>query len=61
VLYFLGIGAFVAFVIAWFAILFTGTYPPGLFDFMAGVQRWNARTIGYIFLTTEQYPPFTLS
>jgi hypothetical protein len=36
VLFFLDMGAFVAVVIAWFAILFTGSYPRGLFDFVAG-------------------------
>jgi hypothetical protein len=57
-LYFVGIGVFIALVIAWFAILFTGAYPPGLFQFIAGAQRWSARVGGYIFLMTEEYPPF---
>jgi hypothetical protein len=62
VLFFLGIAAFVAVVIAWFAILFTGRYPRGLFDFVAGVIRWDNRVVGYaLILTTDQYPPFRLS
>jgi hypothetical protein len=61
VLFFLGIGAFVAVVIAWFAILFTGRYPRGLFDFVAGTYRWGVRVIAYAFiLTTDAYPPFRL-
>jgi hypothetical protein len=62
VLFFLGIAAFVAVVIAWFAILFTGRYPRGLFDFVAGVIRWDNRVVGYaLILTTDQYPPVRLS
>ena len=61
-LVFLSIAAFVAVVIAWFAILFTGRYPRGLFDFVLGVLRWWNRVIGYAFvLVTDQYPPFRLS
>jgi hypothetical protein len=61
-LIFLWIAAVVAVVIAWFAILFTGRYPRGLFDFVLGVLRWENRVIGYAFiLVTDQYPPFRLS
>ncbi len=60
-LFFLSIAALVAVVIAWFAILFTGRYPRGLFDFVLGVLRWGNRVIGYAFiLVTDQYPPFRL-
>jgi hypothetical protein len=61
-LVFLTIAAVVAVVIAWFAILFTGRYPRGLFDFVLGVLRWGNRVIAYAFvLVTDQYPPFRLS
>ena len=62
VLIFLGIGAVVAVILAWFAILFTGTYPRGLFDYVVGVIRWSNRVTGYAFaLVTDAYPPFSLS
>jgi len=62
VLIFLGIAAFVSVVIAWFAILFTGRYPPGLFDFVVGVLRWSLRVEAYaLLLTTDRYPPFRRS
>src|SRR5213078_2638738 len=62
VLFFLSIAAFVCIVIAWFAILFTGRYPRGLFDFVEGVLRWWTRVVAYAFvLVTDEYPPFSLS
>src|ERR1051325_10167013 len=62
VLVFLFIGAFVAVIIAWFVILFTGRYPRGIFDYVEGVLRWGNRVSGYAFLlVTDQYPPFRLS
>jgi hypothetical protein len=62
VLFFLSVAAFVCIVIAWFAILFTGRYPRGLFDFVEGVLRWWTRVIAYAFvLVTDEYPPFSLS
>ncbi len=61
VLAFLSIAAIVCVVIAWFAILFTGRYPRGLFDFVVGVFRWGLRVAAYAFLlTTDRYPPFAL-
>jgi hypothetical protein len=61
VLYFLWIGAVICVIIAWFAILFTGRYPRGLFDYVVGVNRWALRVYAYaLLLTTDQYPPFSL-
>jgi len=62
ILFFLDIGAIVAVIIAWFAILFTGRYPRGLFAYVEGVIRWHNRVIAYaIVLVTDAYPPFTLA
>lgn len=61
VLFFLAIAALVTVIIAWFAILFTGRYPRGIFDFVVGVIRWGNRVTGYAFvLVTDEYPPFSL-
>ncbi|MCU0309221.1 MAG: DUF4389 domain-containing protein [Thermoleophilia bacterium] len=62
VLVFLNIAAIVVVIVAWFAILFTGRYPRGMFDFVEGVIRWHLRVVGYaIVLVTDRYPPFRLS
>jgi Domain of unknown function (DUF4389) len=62
VLVVLNIAAAVGVIVAWFAILFTGRYPKGIFRFVEGVLRWNNRVIGYAFtLVTDGYPPFTLA
>ena len=61
-LFFLYIGAIVVVIIAWFAILFTGRFPRGLFEYLVGVGRWHWRVAGYAFLlVTDRYPPFQLS
>jgi len=61
VLAFLSFAAVVVVIIAWFAILFTGRFPRGMFDFLVGVGRWHARVVAYAFtLVTDQYPPFQL-
>ena len=62
VLFFLYIAVIVVVIVAWFAILFTGRYPRGLFDFVLGVIRWTNRVGGYAFiLVTDRYPPFSLN
>jgi hypothetical protein len=61
VLFVLWIGAVIVVIVAWFAILFTGRYPRGMFDFVEGVLRWSNRVTAYaILLVTDQYPPFRL-
>ena len=60
-LFFLDIAALVAVIVAWLAILFTGRYPRGVFDFVEGVARWHNRVTAYAFiLVTDKYPPFSL-
>jgi hypothetical protein len=62
VLSILGLAAFVVAIVAWFAILFTGRYPRGLFDFVEGVLRWQNRVVAYaLLLVTDAYPPFRLT
>ena len=62
VLAFLYLAAMIVLLVAWFAILFTGRYPRGIFDFVEGVIRWHNRVVGYAFiLVTDRYPPFSLT
>jgi hypothetical protein len=58
--WFLGIGWFFTSIAAWFAILFTGNYPRGIYDYGVGVLRWNSRLEGYLLLLYDDYPPFAL-
>ncbi|MEX1258902.1 MAG: DUF4389 domain-containing protein [Gemmatimonadota bacterium] len=58
--WFLGIGWFFTSIAAWFAILFTGNYPRGIYDYGVGVLRWNSRLEGYLLLLYDDYPPFFL-
>jgi hypothetical protein len=54
-------GALVAIIAAWFAVLVTGRFPHGLFDYLVGVGRWTNRVTAYAFLlVTDEYPPFRL-
>ncbi len=61
VLWALGFAWAVATVIAWFAILFTGRFPASLYDFSAGMLRWNMRVEAYALLLHDVYPPFSLA
>jgi len=61
VLFFLTIGVFFSALFAWFAILFTGKYPEGLFRYNEGVLRWSTRVTAYAaIMVTDEYPPFSL-
>ncbi len=54
--------AVIVVVLAWFAILFTGRYPRGMFDYVVGVGRWSLRVSAYAFLlVTDRYPQFSLA
>lgn len=62
VLCILYIGVFFAVIGAWFAILFTGRYPRGIFGFVEGVIRWHNRVVGYaLIMVTDESPPFRLA
>ena len=62
VLAFLYIGLVSSVIFSWFAIVFSGNYPKGLFNYTVGVFRWTMRVDAYAFLlTTDKYPLFSLS
>jgi hypothetical protein len=62
ILLFLWLAGLFVVIVAWFAILFTGRYPRGMFHFVEGVLRWGQRVIAYAFLlVTDAYPPFRLA
>ena len=61
VLAFLYVAVLVVVILAWFAILFTGRYPRGMFAFVVGVQRWSWRLHSYFASFHDEYPPFSLS
>ena len=46
-------------IVAWFALVFTGRYPRGMYDFVAGFLHYETRVFGYGCLLTDQYPPFS--
>jgi hypothetical protein len=61
VLALLWVAVVVVTLVAWVAVLVTGRYPDGMFDFVTGVLRWTNRVIAYAFvLVTDEYPPFSL-
>lgn len=59
VLLFVYLAAYAAYIIGWFAVLFTGTMPQGIRGFLIGVGRWNTRVLAYFWLLTDEYPPFS--
>jgi hypothetical protein len=60
-LQFLAMAVVVVTVLAWFAILFTGNYPRGMFQFSVGVQRWYHRVVAYFASFNDRYPPYALA
>ena len=60
VLFFLLFAWWITSVVAWFAILFTGAYPEGLYTFGVGCLRWLLRVEAYFLLLVDVYPPFSL-
>lgn len=60
VLSIIGIAVYFVMIVAWFAILFTGKFPRGMFDFVVGFTRWSHRVNTYANLFTDAYPPFSM-
>jgi Domain of unknown function (DUF4389) len=58
VLAFYAIAALVVVIVAWFALVFTGRWPRGMYDFVAGFFRYGTAVHGYFYLLTDRYPPF---
>ena len=61
ILFFLFVAWCLTTILAWFSILFTGSYPAGMFEFSSGVLRWMVRVEAYLMLLVDDYPPFALS
>jgi hypothetical protein len=61
VLIFVGLGALFVGIYAFFAVLFTGRFPRGAFDYLVGTYRWGYRVAVYYHLMTDAYPPFSLA
>lgn len=53
------VAAYVVVIVAWFAIVITGRWPRGLYDFLAGYWRYATAVTGYAYLLTDEYPPFS--
>ncbi len=60
-LFFVGIGAFFVLIFGFFAVLFTGRWPRGAFEYLVGTLRWSYRVLAYHHLMTDAYPPFSLA
>jgi hypothetical protein len=56
-----GIAAIIVVWIAFWAVLFTGRYPPSFHEFVTGYLRWSTRVSAYLYGLTDKYPPFRLS
>lgn len=54
------LAAYLAYIVGWFAVLFTGQMPEGIARFLIGTGRWGTRVQAYLLLLTDQYPPFSL-
>ena len=61
IIYFLSIASFVVMYIGYWAVLITGKYPRGLFNFQVGVQRWTLRLNVWLAGWSDRYPPFSMS
>jgi hypothetical protein len=55
---FYGLGAYIVTFMAWFVLLFTGHYPAGLYEFVAGYIRFITRVYAYMLLVVDEFPPF---
>ena len=53
-------GWWITTIVAWFSILLSGRYPPGLYGFGVGALRWLIRVEAYMLLMVDDYPPFSL-
>jgi hypothetical protein len=60
VMWFLGIAALVVMIAGYAAVLFTGSYPRGLYEFLLGTVRWQTRMNAWLYGLTDVYPPFKL-
>ena len=54
-----GIVAAIVVLIAWFAILFTGRFPAGMYNLVEGYVKYYSRVIGYFYLVSDPFPPFS--